>query len=60
MGKHTPAAEGEKLRASLNSLKGAEPQSYNANIYLGARTGPSPTPLLQASMNTQVATLNVA
>ena len=31
MGKHTPA-EGEKLRASLNSLKGAEPQSYNANI----------------------------
>jgi hypothetical protein len=32
MGKHTPAAEGEKLRASLKSLKGAEPQSYNANI----------------------------
>ena len=54
-------AEGEKLRASLDSLKGAETQSYNANIYLGARTGPSPTPLLlQAPMNTQMATPNVA
>ena len=53
-------AAGEKLRASLDSLKGAETQSYNANIYLGARTGPSPTPLLQAQMNTQMAIPNVA
>ena len=51
---------GEKLRDSLNSPKGAEPLSYNANNYLGIRTGSSPTPLLQASTNTQKATPSVA